>query len=67
MSFYFEGGVKSFVRFLNRNRKVLHDPIYVQKEVDRIGVEVAMQYTEGVAISGMPLPIPSIHRMAAHI
>ncbi len=51
MSFYFEGGVKSFVRFLNRNRKVLHDPIYVQKEVDRIGVEVAMQYTEGVAIS----------------
>jgi len=51
MSFYFEGGVKSFVRYLNRNRKVLHEPIYVQKEVDRIGVEVAMQYTEGVAIS----------------
>ncbi|MBK8989115.1 MAG: DNA topoisomerase (ATP-hydrolyzing) subunit B [Chloroflexi bacterium] len=51
MSFYFEGGVKSFVRYLNRNRKVLHDPIYVQKEVDRIGVEVALQYTEGVAIS----------------
>ncbi len=51
MSFYFEGGVKSFVRYLNRNRKTLHDPIYVQKEVDRIGVEVAMQYTEGVSIS----------------
>ncbi|MCB8983285.1 MAG: DNA topoisomerase (ATP-hydrolyzing) subunit B [Ardenticatenaceae bacterium] len=51
MSFYFEGGVKSFVRYLNRNRKVLHEPIYVQKEVDRIGVEVALQYTEGVAIS----------------
>ena len=51
MSFYFEGGVRSFVRYLNRNRKVLHEPIYVQKEIDRIGVEVGMQYTEGVAIS----------------
>jgi DNA gyrase subunit B len=39
------------VRYLNRNRKVLHEPIYVQKEIDRIGVEVGMQYTEGVAIS----------------
>ncbi|MEJ2748857.1 MAG: ATP-binding protein, partial [Anaerolineae bacterium] len=51
MNFYFEGGVKSFVRFLNRNRKVLHDPVYVQKEVDNMVVEVALQYTEGVAIS----------------
>lgn len=51
MNFYFEGGVKSFVRFLNRNRKVLHDPVYVQKETDNMIVEVALQYTEGVAIS----------------
>ncbi|MCB9421142.1 MAG: DNA topoisomerase (ATP-hydrolyzing) subunit B [Ardenticatenaceae bacterium] len=51
MNFYFEGGVKSFVRYLNRNRKVLHDPVYVQKEVDNMEVEVALQYTEGVAIS----------------
>jgi DNA gyrase subunit B len=51
MSFYFEGGVKSFVRYLNRNRKVLHEPVYVQKEIERIGVEVALQYTDGVAIS----------------
>ena len=51
MNFYFEGGVKSFVRYLNRNRKVLHDPVYVQKEMDNMEVEVALQYTEGVAIS----------------
>ncbi|RMH00233.1 MAG: DNA topoisomerase (ATP-hydrolyzing) subunit B [Chloroflexi bacterium] len=51
MSFYFEGGVKSFVRYLNRNRKPLHDPIYVRKEVDNIDVEIAIQYTDGVAIS----------------
>ena len=51
MSFYFEGGLASFVRYLNRNRKTLHDPIYAQKEVDGIDVEVAVQYTDGVAIS----------------
>jgi DNA gyrase subunit B len=51
MNFYFEGGVKSFVRYLNRNRKTLHDPVYVQKEVDEMEVEVALQYTDGVAIS----------------
>lgn len=51
MSFYFEGGVKSFVRYLNRSRKVLHEPMYVQKEVDSIDVEVAVQYTEGIAAS----------------
>jgi len=51
MSFYFEGGVKSFVRYLNRNRKVLHDPIYIRKEMDNVDVEVALQYTDGIAIS----------------
>lgn len=51
MSFYFEGGVKSFVRYLNRNRKPIHEPVYAHKEVDNIDVEVALQYTEGVAIS----------------
>jgi DNA gyrase subunit B len=51
MSFYFEGGVKSFVRYLNRNRKPLHEPIHAHKEMDHIDVEVALQYTEGVAIS----------------
>ncbi|MGD8857198.1 MAG: DNA topoisomerase (ATP-hydrolyzing) subunit B [Chloroflexota bacterium] len=51
MSFYFEGGLKSFVRYVNRNRKVLHDPIYAQREVDNVEVEVAVQYTDGIATS----------------
>jgi DNA gyrase subunit B len=45
-TFYFEGGVTSFVRYLNRNRRSLHDPVYVEKTVDNIGVEVAIQYTD---------------------
>ena len=51
MNFYFDGGVKSFVRYLNRNRKELHEPVYAHKELENIDVEVAIQYTEGIAIS----------------
>ncbi len=46
-NFYFEGGVKTFVRYLNRNRTVLHDPIYVDAEVESTQVEAAIQYTDG--------------------
>jgi DNA gyrase subunit B len=51
MNFYFDGGVKSFVRYLNRNRKVLHEPVYAHKEIDNIDVEMSLQYTDGVAVS----------------
>ena len=47
MSFYFEGGIVSFVRHLNRNRTVVHDrPFYVQREVPACLVEVALQYND---------------------
>ena len=46
-TFYFEGGVSSFVRYLNKNRAVLHEPIYAQREVDGTQIEVAVQYTDG--------------------
>jgi len=51
-SFYFEGGIVSFVRYLNRNRNVIHEkPIYIEKQVDDTTVEVAIQYTDGYAES----------------
>ncbi len=46
LTFYFEGGIKSFVRYLNRNREVLHDVYYAEKTIDAIGVEVSLQYTD---------------------
>ncbi len=46
ITFYFEGGILSFVKYLNRNRKPLHPPLYVEKEVDGIVVEIALQYTD---------------------
>src|SRR5438552_6330014 len=51
-SFYFEGGIVSFVRHLNKNRTVLHTrPVYVDKQVDDTHVEVALQYNDGFAES----------------
>ena len=47
ISFYFEGGVQTFVRYLNKNRTVLHQPIYVDMQVDSTHVEAAIQYTDG--------------------
>jgi DNA gyrase subunit B len=46
MTFYFEGGITSFVRYLNRNRDVLHPVVHVEKEVDGITVDAAIQYTD---------------------
>jgi DNA gyrase subunit B len=50
-SYYFEGGITSFVRYLNRNRKVLHPTFHVEKRVDDTLVEVALQYTDGYSES----------------
>jgi len=47
MTFYFEGGIVSYVRHLNRHRNVLHDrPFYVSKETSAGAVEVALQYND---------------------
>ena len=46
MTFYFEGGIISFVRYLNRNRKVLHPVVYAEKTIEDIGIEIAIQYTD---------------------
>ena len=46
-SFYFEGGLVSFVRHLNRNKEVLHSrPIAVEKREGATSIEVALQYND---------------------
>ncbi len=46
-TFYFEGGIVSFVRHLNRNRTAVHErPFYVQRETPTCMVEVALQYND---------------------
>ena len=47
VTYYFEGGISSFVRHLNQSREVMHkDPIYVEKQVDGSIVEAALQYND---------------------
>ena len=44
--FCFEGGLKSFVEFLNKNKEKLHpQPIYIEKTDGEVPVEIAIQYT----------------------
>ncbi len=50
-TFYFEGGITSFVRFLNRNRSPLHPVFHVEKEVEGVGTEVSIQYTDAFSES----------------
>jgi DNA gyrase subunit B len=47
--FCYEGGIKSFVEFLNQRKNPLHDVVYVESEKDRIMLELAMQYNDGYA------------------
>ncbi len=52
MTFYFEGGVASFVRYLNRNRDVLHEEVvHTTCQDNGVGVELALQYTDTYATS----------------
>jgi DNA gyrase subunit B len=47
MTFYFEGGIVSYVRHLNRHRQVVQDrPFYVSRETSAGAVEVALQYND---------------------
>jgi DNA gyrase subunit B len=46
-SFYFEGGITSYVRHLNKNKKTLHPkPVYLSRDFDDSSIEVALQYTD---------------------
>ncbi len=45
--FYFEGGIKSFVEYLNKNAEPINGLIYLEKKKDEVELEVAMQYTTG--------------------
>ncbi|NFL87955.1 DNA topoisomerase (ATP-hydrolyzing) subunit B [Clostridium botulinum] len=47
-NYYYEGGIKSFVAYLNRNKTPLHpEPIYVEGIKDKVTVELGLQYNDG--------------------
>jgi len=47
-NFYFDGGIISFVKFLNRDKEIKNPmPVYVEKTIDDVYVEMSLQYTDG--------------------
>lgn len=49
VDFYYEGGIRSYVEYINRKKEVIHEPFYAEGEEDDISVEVALQYNTGFA------------------
>jgi DNA gyrase subunit B len=48
-TFYIEGGIRSLVAQMNRNKKTICEPIYITKDNGNISIEVALQYNDGMS------------------
>lgn len=49
VTFYFEGGLVSLVKFYNKSQKVIHPTVfYIEREQDEVGVEIALQYVDDI-------------------
>jgi DNA gyrase subunit B len=44
-TFKYDGGISEFVEYLNRSEEALHKPIYIERTLDNVRVEVSLQYT----------------------
>jgi DNA gyrase subunit B len=45
-TFFYEGGISSFVAYINRTRETLHEPIYIDADKEDLHVEIALQYND---------------------
>ena len=48
-TFYFEGGIKSLVAHINREKQTLNSVIYLKKDSDDLSAEIALQYNDGIS------------------
>jgi DNA gyrase subunit B len=48
VSYYFDGGILSLLRDINRGKKLVHDAIYLKRQVDDKELEVAIQYNDSI-------------------
>ena len=54
-AFYFEGGIESYVRHLNMGKEALDDDVfYIEKQIEDVVVEIALQYTDTFTDTVMP-------------
>ncbi len=45
-TFYFQGGISSFVHYLNKDKVPVHSIVHGEKEIDNVGIDFALQYTD---------------------
>lgn len=48
-AYYFDGGITSLIRDLNRGKKILHEPIVIKRTVEDKEVEVVIQYNDSIS------------------
>src|SRR3990167_6683870 len=48
IAYYFDGGIISLIRDINRGKKTLHNTVYIHKQIDDKEVEVAIQYNDSI-------------------
>jgi DNA gyrase subunit B len=49
VTYHYEGGIISYVEFINQNKETLHEPFYTEGSAQDIVVEIALQYNDGFA------------------
>jgi len=49
LAYFFDGGIKSLIKDMNRGKKELHDPIYIKKQSDDKEVEIVIQYNDSIS------------------
>ncbi|MFN4212659.1 MAG: type IIA DNA topoisomerase subunit B [Microgenomates group bacterium] len=47
-AYFFDGGIVSLIKDLNRGKKALHEPIYIKKQLNDKEIEVAIQYNDSI-------------------
>lgn len=45
-TFHYDGGIKEFIYTINENKNVLHNNIYIEKDIDNCNIELVFQYTD---------------------
>jgi len=68
LSYYFDGGIKSLIKDMNRGKKELHTPIYIKKQEDDKEVEIVIQYNDSISENVMSfVNVINTHEGGTHL
>ncbi len=68
LSYYFDGGIKSLIKDMNRGKKELHTPIYIKKQEEDKEVEIVIQYNDSISENVMSfVNVINTHEGGTHL